>query len=104
MINAVFQRLSSILLIQDTCHFDKIPSTYHQWPNESQIIQYMPHNMKPDMGPYMKSVFPYLPAELIEMLKIISPDPQAWFVGQFTSYLLRPRSKLKSTLEVEIIH
>ena len=64
----------------------------------------MPHNMKPDMGPYLKSVFPYLPAELIEMLKIISPDPEAWFVGQFTSYLLRPRSKMKKTLEVEIIH
>ena len=60
----------------------------------------MPHNMKPDLGPYVKSVFPYLPAEISEMLNIISPDPEAWFVGQFASYLLRPRSQIKRKLEV----
>ena len=52
----------------------------------------MPYNMKPDLGIYKESIFPYLPEELIEFIKIISPDPEAWFVGQFTSYLLRPKN------------
>ena len=49
----------------------------------------MPYIMKPDLGSYSKSVFPYLPEELITMIELVTPDPEAWFVGQFIKYLLR---------------
>ena len=31
--------------------------------------------------------------------KLISPDPEAWFVGQFAAYLLRPTEEFAQELK-----
>ena len=67
------------------------PEPENQYPNPTQTRLLLPDFIT-NLGIYKKSVFPYLPEELIEFIKIISPDPEAWFVGQFTSYLLRPKN------------
>ncbi len=50
------------------------------------------------LGQFNASMVPYLPQELIHLLTWISPDPMAWFVGQFVKYLLRPRTWFQEEL------
>ena len=42
---------------------------------------------------------PYLPKDLIELITWISPDPEAWFVGQFVKFLLQPKPWLKNQIK-----
>ena len=83
--------------ISDTCNFRHLPETRINWPaSEDKIVNFMPYANKVDTGIYTKVVFPVLPAELIEVLQIITPDPDAWFAGQFLAYLLRPNEGIDS--------
>ena len=43
---------------------------------------------------------PFLPSDLIDVLKWISPDPMAWFIGQFVKFILRPKPWLEKELEL----
>ena len=51
------------------------------------------------LGKFNTSMVPYLPSELIDIISWLSPDPMAWFVGQFVKYLLRPKPWLEKELE-----
>ena len=42
---------------------------------------------------------PFLPSDLIDVLKWISPDPMAWFIGQFVKFILRPKPWLEKELD-----
>ena len=42
---------------------------------------------------------PFLPSDLIDVLKWISPDPMAWFIGQFVKFILRPKPWLQKELD-----
>ena len=42
---------------------------------------------------------PFLPSDLLDVLKWISPDPMAWFIGQFVKFILRPKPWLEKELE-----
>ena len=50
-------------------------------------------------GIYNDTVFPALPSDIIEVIKLITPDPEAWFVGQFANYLLRPTDEFGKEIE-----
>jgi hypothetical protein len=74
---------------------DYIPDTEYWWPNHSdaRIVKYMPYINRPYLGEFKDVIFPTLPEELMEAMTLITPDPEAWFVGQFAAYLLRPTDK-----------
>ena len=70
------------------------------WPNHPQarVVHFMPYVNRPNLGIYNDTVFPSMPTELMNWMKLISPDPEAWFVGQFAVYLLRPTDSFKKEL------
>ena len=51
------------------------------------------------VGKFNTSMVPYLPSDLIDVLKWISPDPMAWFIGQFVKFILRPKPWLEKELD-----
>ena len=59
----------------------------------------MPYVNKPNLGSYNDTVFPTMPADIIDIIKLISPDPEAWFVGQFIAYLLRPNEDFAQQIQ-----
>ena len=54
---------------------------------------------KPNLGIYNDTVFPTLPSDIIDIIRLITPDPEAWFVGQFTYFLLRPNEEFGNEIE-----
>ena len=76
-------------------------NTTKSWPNsDAQVVKFMPYVNKPDLGIYVDTVFPTMPADIIDIIKLITPDPEAWFVGQFMAYLLRPTDEFAQELEI----
>ena len=51
------------------------------------------------VGKFNTSMVPFLPSDLIDVLKWISPDPMAWFIGQFVKFILRPKPWLEKELD-----
>jgi hypothetical protein len=41
-----------------------------------------------------------LPTELFDKILAITPDPEAWFIGQFASYLLQPNEEFSEKLKM----
>ena len=80
------------------CHFDQTPETRFEWatsdPNE-KIVKFCPNKVNNkhvlNLGFYQEVMYPYMPAQIMETLEWINPDPTAWFIGQFAKYVLRPQ-------------
>ncbi len=65
-------------------HFSKAP------PNTPIVFTVPYQERRFGFGSY-KDVFPYyLPAEIADDLSLVSPDPNAWYLGQFIKFILRP--------------
>ena len=94
------------LPLSQTCANEKLPqATVHDWPtltDEEQVVKFCPNRFSkaetPYTGQFNETMIPYLPRELLNALVWLSPDPIAWFVGQFVKYLLRPQPWLQREL------
>ncbi len=66
---------------------------YTNSTKEHRVVYHWPFQRKPRLGPvgFHNARPPYtLPYDLVDDLTMISPDPTAWYVGHFVSYILRP--------------
>lgn len=87
------------LPLSRTCQFNltSVDAIKHSWPNgdSEKVVKFCPNKKNPNdvipLGKYEDAMFPYLPSQIINQMKLISPDPSVWFVGQFVKYLLRPQ-------------
>ena len=95
------------LPVSQKCSHLKIPATPFDWPtktDEEKIVKFCPNRLSKTqdvyLGRFNTSMVPYLPKDLIDLLTWVSPDPIAWFVGQFMKYLLRPKPWFQKELNV----
>lgn len=93
------------LQVSESCHDYNVPPTKHDWPTESdaeEVVKFCPNRLSKlqevKLGQYNMSMVPYLPKELLDIITWLSPDPMAWFIGQFVKYILRPKPWLQKEL------
>lgn len=103
----VFGLEHHFLPLSRNCGNQKVPKTPYDWPtptNSEPVVKFCPNRLSKSqevhLGQFNTSMYPYLPSELIDLITWISPDPEAWFVGQFIKYLLRPKPWLQKELNV----
>ena len=91
--------------VSESCHDYNVPPTKHDWPTESdseEVVKFCPNRLSKlqevKLGQYNMSMVPYLPKELLDIITWLSPDPMAWFIGQFVKYILRPKPWLQKEL------
>ena len=85
------------------CPFNPKLKPKHVWPKDiSPDIVKIPQ-LDNTVIPLklQKGQSPYLPKDLIDVLPLITPDPETWFDGQFIAYALRPNSAYKDQFELK---
>lgn len=102
----IFGLEKHFLPLSETCSYEEgIPQTTVDWPTLSdseKVVKFCPNRFRkneyPNLGQFNETMVPYLPKDLLNAMVWISPDPIAWFVGQFVKYLLRPKPWLQKEL------
>ena len=104
------------LPLSQTCRFNETPKTEFEWSSlhddsadVQKIVKFCPNKKNRfdeiNLGKYSEVLFPYLPQQIFREIEWVSPDPMAWFVGQFAKYVLRPQPWfLKEIFKLKKLH
>ena len=86
--------------VSKSCPWSKMMKQYPKKNNVShfseinavneKFVYMLPYETPRTWGQYIEALPYNLPQELAEELILVSPDPYAWFIGQFAKFLLRP--------------
>ena len=103
------------LPLSQTCRFlNGTPKTEFEFGSShdvdsQKIVKFCPNKKNRfdelNLGKYSEILFPVLPQQIFREIEWISPDPLAWFVGQFAKYVLRPQPWfLKEIFKLKKLH
>ena len=102
------------LPLSQTCRFlNGTPKAEFEFASSDadsqKIVKFCPNKKNRfdelNLGKYSEILFPVLPQQIFREIEWISPDPLAWFVGQFAKYVLRPQPWfLKEIFKLKKLH